>query len=359
MAELRLAYIDVIQSVSKHPNADSLYIARVQGWDVIINLASMFGVDATEESVVGQKIVYIQIDSIMPVAFKSQSIWKYLSETYMGMKVKSTKIRGMYSQGAILDFATLKKVFPELELESLPVDTNITNMLGIVKYYSTDDLENPATTGSAIKPFPEFLEKTDQIRLQAQMRIIKNIEHDRLFTATQKYDGQSVQWFVNNGVVGVCSRNYELNIYSDSNSNKNFRAMNHKYDLLNKLKAYGRNISVQTEMYGTNINANRHKLNRVDIAVFNVFDIDNKKYLTHAEAWRIAGELGLPTVAVVFENKPLISHNIDQWLELANQQKYSHDPEILAEGIVVCNSDNGPYVSFKVISQEYLVKHKL
>ena len=73
-----LAVIDEICDVFKHPNADSLWIARVQGWDVIVNISAMFG-DVEPKSVIGRKIVYVQIDSIMPPEkFENDGIWKYL-----------------------------------------------------------------------------------------------------------------------------------------------------------------------------------------------------------------------------------------------------------------------------------------
>ncbi len=376
-----LAVVDVIQEVFKHPNADSLCIARVQGWDVIINLAGMFGVDATVESVVGRKIVYVQIDSVMPETFKENTMWKYLTSTYMGRKVRSAKIRGVFSQGLILDFDTLAGLFPTLDFASLPVNTNVTNMLGIIKFYDIYDAEGPAYGGAydkskiksrpspaSLRPFPDFLVKTDQTRLQAQISLIRGLAPDRMFTATQKFDGQSVQWFVNNGRAGVCSRNFEVNLELDMDvdkrdkANDKFREMNARYNIFDKLLALGRNVSVQTEMYGMGINGNRHKKNDVDIAVFDILDVDKQSFMRHTEVWKLAGELGLPTVPVVFEKQLLLSDKIEPWMKLANSQRYPSDGRtaLLAEGIVVRTADEqAPYVSFKVISQEYLMKYDL
>ncbi len=374
-----MASVDVISEVFKHPNADSLWIARVQGWDVIINLKAMFGDAATPENVVGRKVVYVQIDSVMPTVFENNLFWKYLSSTYMGKKVRSTKLRGVFSQGLILDFETIAPLFPELgaKLDSLPAETNVTNELGIVKYYSIYDAEGPAYFGAydksqikgrpspaSLRPFPEFLQKTDQPRLQAQRKLVLGLEPDRLFTATQKFDGQSVQWFHKDGRVGVCSRNFEVLLELDlpedkrDKANDKFREMNTKYSIFDKLLACKRNVSVQTEMYGMGINGNRHKKNDVNVAVFDVFDIDRRQFITHDEMVSLAAELGLPTVPVVFENQRLLSEKIEPWLELANKQRYAGG--LLAEGIVVRTADGkAPYMSFKVISQEYLVKYDL
>lgn len=372
-----LATIEVIERVTKHPNADSLWIATVQGWNVIVNLTGMFGADATPDSVVGKKVVYVQIDSIMPETFKDMSLWGYLASTYMGKRVRSSKIRGMFSQGLILDFETLAPLFPNIDFFSKPVSANVTNDLKIIKYYSIYDAEGPGYFGAydklkingrpspaSLHPFPEFLEKTDQPRLQSQIKIIRDLEPGRPFTATQKYDGQSVQWFHKDGRIGVCSRNFEVLLeldidqYERNKTNDNFREMNDKYRIFDKLIESKRNVSVQTEMYGMGINGNRHKKNTVDIAVFDVYDIDARRFLTHNEMVVFATEMKLPIVPVVFEDQPLLSENIKPWLKLANNQRYAGG--LLAEGIVVRTSDGKyPYISFKVISQEYLVKYDL
>lgn len=372
-----LAVIDVISDVFKHPDADSLWIARVQGWDVVINLTAMFGADATPENVVGRKIVYIQIDSVMPETFKDMALWKYLSNTYMGKKVMSAKLRGVVSQGIILDFKSLTPLFTTIDFDSLPLDTNVTNDLGIIKFYSSYDAEGPVYFGSydrtkikvmpsvaSLRPFPDFLQVTDQERLQAKKKLVKGLDASRTFTATQKFDGQSVQWFYKDGRVGVCSRSKEVLLERDlpaekrDKANNKFRDMEEKYSIFAKLTALGKNVAIQTEMYGMGINGNRHKKNDVDIAVFDVYDIDHKSFLKHADGWALADSLGLPTIPIVFLNQPLLSDQIEPWLALANSQQYAGAH--LAEGIVVRTSDGcAPYVSFKVISQEFLLKYKL
>jgi len=358
-----LATVEAISGVTKHPNADSLYFLQIQNWKVIVNLRAMFG-DASPESLVGRKVVYIQTDSIMPKTFENEDFWPHLA----GKRVKTIKLRGQFSQGLVIDFESLKPLFPDLapRLDSLPAETNLTNELGITKYYSPNDPENPACTpmqkelSNCLATFPNFLRKTDQPRLQAKKDIIAELE-GRLFTATQKYDGQSVQWYCCNGQTGVCSRNYRV-LLEEEVINKNFHSMNRKYEILRKLEEWcgenKRNISVQTEMYGVGINGNRHKKTDIDLVVFDVYDINAVSFLPHDEVVQIAGWLNLPRIPVVFEKQVLPSTEIDYWLKLANSQRYSGG--LLAEGIVVKTADGkDPYVSFKVISQEYCLKHDL
>lgn len=400
-----LVTIEKIDEVVKHPNADNLHIVTVQNYRVIINIKSTYGENTTPEDLVDRKVVYFQIDSVLPDTFKDEGFWNYLKDTYMGKKLISAKLRGVISQGMTSDFESIAKLFPHLtvnKLNLLPLGHNLTNELGVIKFYDMFDPEGPMYGGAfdrskyknrplpiSLRPFPSFLQKTDQPKLQFQYKIIRSAIYEeqvrtgaisekqianmktsdlpvpnRLFTVTIKYDGQSVQWFKKSDQkgdqVGVCSRNFEVRLDTPDQANDKFREMDAKYRILEKLKAYPRNISIQTEMYGMAINNNRHKKKEVDLVVFDVFDIDIRSFVQHDEMVRIAKEFGIPTVEVVkgMENAPLISLSVDKWVEVADAQRYAGG--LLAEGIVVKSSDGKyPYINFKVISPAYLIKHGL
>lgn len=386
--EKTLVTIETILEVTKHPNADSLCLARVQGYDVIINLNSMFpnadGSPVDPKSLIGKNIVYFQIDSVLPEKFAKEGFWNYLKTTYMGKKIVSAKIRSVVSQGMIITFTDLAKLFPAIPFDTLPVGHNLTNDLGVIKYYSKYDAEGPMynfeskgiprtrPVHTSLRTFPSFLRKTDQERLQNNIGLIRKLDKDRTFTAQIKFDGQSVQWFCNGDKSGVCSRNfqvlleYDISEGSRERDNDKFRAMNEKYSILDKLTSYctknKRALSIQTEMYGNGINGNRHKKNDIDIAVFDIYDIDSSQYLSFTEVEQISDVLGLPKVTVIFRDQPLISDTVDDWIKLANAQRYigPRGEKLLAEGIVVKSSDGKkPYVSFKVISPEYLIKYDI
>jgi hypothetical protein len=161
--------------------------------------------------------------------------------------------------------------------------------------------------------------------------------------------------------LGVCSRNYEVLLEYDLGdkadvANNKFRDLDRKYSILQQLESYPRNIAIQTEVYGESINGNRHKIKGIDLVVFDIYDIDAKKFLPHKEVVAIAKEFGMPTVDVVSDDKPMTDLNIDTWVALASAQRYKGN--LLAEGVVVKTCDGlEPYINFKVISPDYLVKH--
>jgi RNA ligase (TIGR02306 family) len=351
------------------------------------------------KSIIGKKIVYFQIDSVMPIIFEKSGFWNYLQRTYMGKKIISAKIRGVISQGMVSDFASLAPLFPSIPFDALPIGHNLTNDIGVIKFYSQYDAEGPMYGGAfdksqfktrpspaSLRPFPDFLIKTDQERLQNNIKIIRGLDPGRLFTAGVKFDGQSVQWFSRSTkdlaghvttTAGVCSRNFQVLLELDMDADKRdkandkFRDMNAKYGLLEALTAYclahDRNLSVQTEMYGMAINGNRHKKNDVDLAVFDVYDIDKRKFLPHDEVAAITHALGLTMVPIAthggvpYKALPLFSLDVKDWVAMANEQRYiAKNDLLLAEGIVVKSCDGiAPYVSFKVISPEYLIKHNI
>ena len=60
----KLASIQIVENVEKHSNADSLEIATILGWQVVVR---------TNEVQVGDKIIYCEIDSllrVMPIGFQ-------------------------------------------------------------------------------------------------------------------------------------------------------------------------------------------------------------------------------------------------------------------------------------------------
>jgi hypothetical protein len=98
--------------------------------------------------------------------------------------------------------------------------------------------------------------------------------------------------------------------------------------------------------------------------VFNIYNIDTQEYVSWPEVTDICSKLVLNTVPVIFEgNADELELTVEAFLELALKQLYVTDKDIkkcvLAEGIVVKTIDDGPRISFKVVSNEYLLKHDL
>jgi hypothetical protein len=391
-----LCSLESIVSVRKHINADRLYVARVLGYDVIINLEA-FGNPASLESLVGAKGLMFFVDAVIPSTLSNgphSFHFSYLSDSHMGKRVRTIKLRGEFSQGLFFSLSTAKELFPEIKFDEIPAGTNLTLETGTVKYFAKEDVECPylgkLTSSKSCREelkarlmdvFPAQIPKTDQPHLQKQTALLENAG-GRPFVVTLKVDGQSGTFFYDPETkeAGMCSRNYRL-LTDESGknpTNPQFLYVQEKYHILEGLARLGRPIAIQGEIYGDAINGNRLQMKGWHFVVFDVYEWDpvpveetsegkryRGKYLPHTEVIRICKELEIPCVPVLRECGTLteLPQSIDDWLNMASGLTWdalSPKKGLLAEGMVVKTTDDKyPYISCKVISRPYLAKHGL
>jgi RNA ligase (TIGR02306 family) len=221
-----------------------------------------------------------------------------------------------------------------------------------------------------------MLSKTDETRLMAIPEILDYIK-DKLLYITCKLDGTSTTFYCIKKsfsyYFGVCSRNME--VYKD---NKKFHKtlpsnvyyeMAIKYDVENKLKKWckenNRQIAIQGETIGTDIQENRHYLKDKQFFAFQVFDIDKKDYVNYLEYKQICKELDLQTVPEIGSPACLDYLTMEEWIGFSTITINIGEKESLAEGIVVRTITeervNGlatvnNRLSFKVVSPKFLVQ---
>lgn len=101
--ERKLASVRVINDIQKIPDADMIELAIVDGWKVVV--AKNVG------HKVGDKVVYCEIDSFLPISdefeFLRKSSYKKMGDQE-GFRLKTIKLRGQVSQGLILPLSVLK-----------------------------------------------------------------------------------------------------------------------------------------------------------------------------------------------------------------------------------------------------------
>src|SRR5436189_2833731 len=80
-----------IQAVMPHSNADALELAHIKGWQCVVPKGRFTA---------GQLIVYIPIDSVLPLALSERlGITRYLSNG----RVRCARLRGEPSFGVVMD----------------------------------------------------------------------------------------------------------------------------------------------------------------------------------------------------------------------------------------------------------------
>lgn len=338
MTERKLASIRRIKEINPIDGADSIELAKVDGWQVVVKKG---------EFSVGNLVVYCEVDSwipehLAPFLFKGREF-----NGVKGERLRTIKLRGQLSQGLILPK-------PISLMDACEGDV-VTSTLGIQKW------EKPLPAqlvGQAKGFFPEFLRKTDQERCQNLTREIQDsFDNGDRFEVTIKLDGSSLTAYFKNGEVGVCSRNLELKL-NDENSHNTFIKTATETGLLDALKAYGKNIAIQGELMGEGVQGNRENLKQHQIFVFDIYDIDKCEYLTPSERVGVFGEF--KNLGFTGEHCPILhadialpSGNVSDLLEFAEGSSLNHP---IREGLVFKRMDG--QFSFKAISNKFLLKEK-
>jgi hypothetical protein len=374
----KLASLQTVVSVSPIENADAIEKITVLGWECIVK--------KEEKIKVGDLIVYIEIDSIAP------PVEPFIFLEQRKYRVRTIKLRGVYSQGLALPLAYFPKIFSKVKDNILKEGDDLTELLGIIKY--DPELQKERQTAnvkikhSPIREFfmqfywfrrlhhkffpgqkkgwPEFIRKTDEDRIQSMPSVLQKYT-DKEWYVTEKLDGQSASYFITKKksffgtkfVFGVCSRN----IYMKTKHNCNWWNVADKYKIKEILKSVNENICVQGEIIGPTIQGNKYGISELKFYVFNVYDINNQKYYEYDDLKKFCYSYG-------FEMVPVVEHFSEMTLNVQEIIKYSIGKSVLnkqihREGLVFRtinnvnkNNINNEPVSFKAINPDFLLKYQ-
>ena len=225
----KLATVQIISDIKDIPNANVIKVASVLGWKTVIK---------ENEFKIGDKIVFIEIDSILPDR-PEFTFFKKKSD-----RLKTIRLRGQISQGVCFPMTIL----PSGNYE---VGIDVTDILGITKHESPI----PAQLSGIVKgASPSFIPKTDEPRIQLLQPLLDKYKNE-MFSVSEKLDGASVTYYINNGVFGVCGRNWEL----QKNPDNTLWKLAEQYNIENKLRNFNRNIALQGEVIGEGIQKNSYQ----------------------------------------------------------------------------------------------------
>lgn len=235
MSERKLVTLKEITDIQPIEGADKIEVASIGGWKVVVK---------KDEYYIGQRVFYAEVDSMLPL---DRGYFAFLRDR--GVKVqdgkeyhrlKTAKLRGQISQGIIFPHSIIQAnpkarwdengypiskdldgndCSPYLDPDDvcdkeLDIFENhegdFSEYFGVVKY----DPPMPEELRGKCKPWPSFIEKTDEERIQNLPGLLDELDPDDWY-ATEKIDGTSTTLFMkrdeeSNLKKGVCSRNYEL-----------------------------------------------------------------------------------------------------------------------------------------------------
>ena len=326
----KLASIQRISKLEPIEGADSIVKATVLGWQLVVKKG---------EFKEGDLCVYCEIDSILP----EKPEFEFLKPRKM--RIRTIKLRGQISQGICFPLSILPD---DVEIEE---GKDVTEILGITKY----EPPIPANLeGVAKGRFPSFIPKTDETRVQVLQDVLDKYKGETFFY-TEKLDGSSATYYYNEGAFGVCSRNLEL-LETEENT---LWKLAREQKIEEKLKSLNKNIAIQGEIIGESVQGNKYKLRGQHIYFFNVYDIDEHRFLNLDEFESFFKNLELKTVPLLERNYKL-SNNIEELVELATGKSVLAD--VQKEGIVLRPVkeivDNTGRISFKAINPRFLLKYE-
>jgi RNA ligase (TIGR02306 family) len=365
---LNLATIQEITDIQPIQGKDLIGLANVLGWYVIVRKDSMK---------VGDKVVYVEIDSVLPDKPEFEDIKKRSN-----LRIKTMKMAGVISQGICFPLSIL----PE---GNHKVGDDVTQIMGVTKYDPEVDIElqlknrigKDDKQSKFIKlmlkfawfrklylkshkngkeSFPAWIKKTDETRLQNMPFVLKTLDKH---IVTEKLDGQSgtyamkhtkhpIFFWKENFEFIVCSRNLRL-----PEDNSNYWRIAKQFNIestLKKLLGMGfKNVVLQGEILGSNIQGNKYKLpsGQLDFYAFNV--IMDGVQLNSVEAEQLLKVHGIKFVPIL-DKEFYVKQSVQDMVQYANGKSQLVDD--LREGLVIRNYHN---FSFKVISPEFLLKHGL
>jgi len=336
--ERQLASIQTIKDLQPIDGADKIEVATILGWKVVVRKG---------EFKIGDSCIYFEIDSILPKKDWSMFLVDK-NRPDKPIRLKTIRLRGQISQGLAIPITLIP------DIGDITEGRDVTEFLGIEKYepYIPAQLAG-ITRGN----FPSYLHKTDETRIQSDPRLIKEFANKQVYVSV-KVDGSSVTISHKDGDIQVCSRNLSLK-EDDENT---YWKIAKQYDIINKLiEIYNKtriNYAIQGEVYGEGIQKNRLGIKGIKLALFNVFNINEGRFLSFDDFKEFCRQIDVPTVPIIYEGM-FIWGSVEELLIEAQGTYENGHPR---EGIVIrpINEFYSQYLrsraSFKVINNVFLEK---
>lgn len=326
----KLASVMYVEEVLPIPNADKLELARLDGWKAVVQ---------KDKFKVGDRVVYVETDSLLPPweEFSFMAERKY--------RVKQIRLRGQLSDGLVFHFDDIQT--KNIPFRMREAGTDLTELLEIKHYQKEAEAakagKNPQIKQRGVKgriyskaiktienligpingmgPWPGYCPKSDEPTLRHVWGIVKNNYLGLPVVCHEKMHGKSLTLYYHQGKVGVCSRNYELLTDASRPTSAlrrkvatgvakllGIRVNNYDQEdywiFANRIKdsvvAYceltGQNLAIQLELCGPKINGNMYQFPDYRGFVFNVWDIDERRYFNTDEVSSFCSRAGLERV---------------------------------------------------------------
>lgn len=339
-----LVTVQTVKEVFPIENADLIERVRILGWNVVVGKG---------EFKVGDKVAYFEIDTLLPetdsryekLQKRGQKTIAANGHEVRGHVLSSIKLRGIVSQGLVMNLAELG--FSDAQIEATSVGEDISHIAGIFKY------EEPVPMNAGIiGPFDKnFAPKSDAIRAQSLSDYWDEIVGLE-WVPSVKVDGSSHTIINDKSNIRIFGRNWELDLESSGGYiiAKNAGIV----DVVQENPG----MAIQFEYVGPGVQSNRLKLDKNQGIVFAVFMNGEK---VPREDW---DERLVKVAAPVLDESWKPQGTLDEMIEKVSTLRGSVTKDVLDEGIVyhLASGQETPYwmgrnANFKIINNKYLLKH--
>lgn len=312
MSEFHITCVRV-GPLAQHPNADRLLLARVWDYPVCVGI---------EEFKEGDLAVYVPVDSLVPA---DDPRWAFLAKGQTAksydipggrfyFRIKAARLRGTFSMGLLTKA-------PDMAQEGNDYRTT----LGIEKYEPPE----PVSTSGEDERDPGILPVYD---IEGLRRWPGVLEVGEKVVITEKLHGANGRWVFHQGRLFVASHTTFKRKPEEGNTGPVWWRAAEQYELEDRLNAgtdtsvalYGEVYGpVQDLKYGTARGA-------LKLAIFDVLDVKERRWLDHDHAQARAVSMGIPWVPVLYRGP---------WSEdlrsLAEGQSTVPGADHVREGIVI------------------------
>lgn len=350
-------FIEEIESVEKHFNADALEVAKLKGKE----FQFVVGKDNFKA---GDRVFYFPVDSLIPPGLdETLGVTGKLAGSAKN-RVKTVRLRGLISQGIVAPL-------------SIYTEGVATDGVDYAEYFGVTKYEAPIKFchSGFMKQMPEYIRsKYDIESAQRFSDVIDYLADNNIpVVILEKVEGTQLNVALDEEGFHICSRNNKWerqfdesgkphsNIYLDV-----FERNPELKDFSEFLKAKGNvsNVTIRSGVVGPDIQSNIYKLNAITYYMFDI--VINGKHIPFKELGLAHKEFNNQKLKVA----PIIGvySNINEYLEGSDIVSKSNgqsliNPDKLREGIVIRPYDTELYhqeigrLILKVRSPEYLAKY--
>ena len=373
--ERKLAHVEIVEEIFPIPNADKIEMVKVLGWECVVKKG---------EFKVGEKIVYVEVDAIMP----EKPEYEFLRDRKF--RIRTIKLRGQISQGLVLPISSVG-----FNSVNYRIGTDVTHELGITKYLSPSEqselqqqeekikLEKNKLkkfmmryswfrrlflSRNQIKGFPYWVSKTDEERIQNIPHVLEQFKNEEVYV-TEKIDFQSVTFtgkMIPNEtpIIGkflpkkfkfiVCSRNFTTN-----NKSSLYWKIAEKYNI-EKILRENPTLTIQGEQGDTKVQGNKYGIKEPTMWVFNIIDHEKNYHYNWDEMVEFCDKNHLNHVRLVSVGTDKLGEiftTVQEAVEFSKGKSVLAD--IQREGVVVrCIKNGQKLLSLKLINPEFLLKYE-